>query len=162
MPRPSNSHSEVLDQAAVQELGKALAPAELTSARRASMRARVLAGAAGVQPAFTETIHTDSLPWRNVSTGVQAKLMKRDEAANLMIVLWRLQPGGALPGHPHSTDEECLVLEGEMLVGAHCVRAGELHIAKPGAIHGDLTTRTGLLVMVRSGITPELTALLGE
>jgi hypothetical protein len=48
-----------------------------------------------------------------------------------------------------------------MLVGGHRVRAGELHIAKPGAVHGDFSTRTGLLVVVRSGISPLLIGLLG-
>jgi quercetin dioxygenase-like cupin family protein len=164
MPRMSGDAQKeaVLDTNLVQALGEALAPAALSPELRASMRARVLARAAGAQPPLTETIRTESIPWRDVSTGVRAKLLRRDEASNLMVVLWRLEPGGILPGHPHADEEECLVLEGEMLVGDHCVRAGQLHIAKPGAIHGDLTTRTGTLVMVRSGISPLLTGLLGS
>jgi quercetin dioxygenase-like cupin family protein len=161
MSRAANKRPEILGDAIVRALGEALVPAELTAERRASMRTRVMASAAGVQPPFTETVHTGDLPWHEVSAGVRAKLLRRDDASNLMIVLWRLEPGGSIPGHPHSKEEECLVLEGEMLVGGHRVRAGELHIAKPGAIHDDLTTRTGLLVMVRSGISPLLTGLLG-
>jgi quercetin dioxygenase-like cupin family protein len=160
MSRAANKRPGVLGDVIVRALGEALAPAELTAERRASMRRRVMASAAGVRPPLTETVHTDDLPWHDVSAGVRAKLLRRDDASNLMIVLWRLEPGGIVPGHSHSKEEECLVLEGEMLVGGHRVRAGELHIAKPGAVHADLSTHTGLLVMVRSGISPLLIGLL--
>jgi quercetin dioxygenase-like cupin family protein len=159
MPRSPGKKDEVLDPAAIQMLGEALAPAVLSEEQRGSMRARIMERLADVPPARTETIRSGSIMWRKVSSGVEAKVLKRGD--RVIIVLWRLEPGGVVPGHPHTEDEdeECFVVEGEMLLGTHCVRAGEFHIAKRGAIHEDLTTRTGCIVMVRSGISPQLAQL---
>jgi quercetin dioxygenase-like cupin family protein len=159
--RGPSKKDEVLDPAALQLLGEALAPAALREEQRASMRARIMGRLADAPPPNTETIRSGSIPWRNVSSGVEAKVLKRDDQAGVIIVLWRLEPGGVVPGHTHTEeeDEECFVLEGEMLVGKHCVRAGELHIAKRGGVHEDLTTRTGCVVMLRSGISPLLAKL---
>ncbi|MBV8806626.1 MAG: cupin domain-containing protein [Sinobacteraceae bacterium] len=157
----SPEETDTLDDAAVQALGEALTPAEFSAKRRASMRTRIMSRLKEAAPPLTETIRTESIPWRAISPNVQAKVLKRDDAAGVIFVLWQLEPGGVVSGHPHDEeqDEECLVLQGDMLVGTHCVRAGELHIAKRGSAHADLTTRTGCLIMVRSGISPLLARL---
>ena len=67
-------------------------------------------------------------------------------------VLLRLQPNAVLHGHPHTLEEECLVLEGEISIGDHVIRQGDMHIAEPGCEHPDLTTTAGALLMVRSEI----------
>lgn len=149
----------MLDAAAVQMLGDAVAASELSAERRASMKQRIFARLIDRPPPMMETIRTGSIAWREVSPGVKAKLLKRDDEANVIIVLWQLEPGGRLAGHSHEDSEECLVLEGEMLVGEHRVAAGELHIAHRGSMHHDLTTRTGCLLMVRSGISPLLESI---
>ena len=163
MSQLRGEETEGLNEAAVRALGEALVPAELSSEQRAFMRARIMARLTDVPPPLTETIRSDSIPWRTVSPKVQAKVLKRDEAAGVIFVLWRLEPGGVLAGHSHdhdqNHDEECLVLEGEVLVGTHRVRAVDLHIARRGSVHVDLTTRTGCLVLVRSGISPVLAHL---
>ena len=161
MPRPPGNETEALDEAAVEALGGALAPAGLSAEQRASIRVRIISRVAEVPPPLTETIRSASIPWRAMGPGVQAKVLKRDDVAGIIIVMWKLEPGGVVPGHPHceDEDEECLVLEGDMLVGTHCVRAGEMHIAKRGSIHPNLTTRTGCLVVLRSGISPLLAKL---
>ena len=71
------------------------------------------------------------------------------------MVLFRIKPGGVVPAHVHTKEEECLVLEGEIFIGTHRVGEGDLHIAKPGAAHGDITTKTGATVLVRSEIPPK-------
>lgn len=161
MSRRRAKHIEAIDEAAVQSLGEALTPAEPSDSQRASLRKRIMSRVADEPPPLTETIRTELIEWRSISPGVQAKVLKRDDAAGVIIVLWRLEPGGVVRGHPHTVDgdEECLVLKGEMLVGAHRVGAGDLHIAKRGSIHADLTTHTGCLLMVRSGISPLLAGL---
>ena len=161
MPRHPTESMEALDEEVVRTLGEALAPSELSTEQRLSMRTRIMSRLTEAPPPLTETIRTESIPWRTISPKVQAKVLKRDDAAGLIFVLWRLAPGGALSAHPHDEDEdeECLVLEGEMLVGTHCVHAGELHIARRGSNHPDLTTRTGALVLVRSAISPQLAQL---
>jgi hypothetical protein len=55
------------------------------------------------------------------------------------------------------------VLAGEILIGSHRVGEGDLHVANPGAEHGDITTETGATVLVRSEIPPKyLRALLAS
>jgi quercetin dioxygenase-like cupin family protein len=161
MRRSPRSLEEAVDEALVRMIGATLAPAQLSMQRRASMRARIMSRTADNPPPGAETIRSASIPWSDISHGVRAKLLKRDDKADVIIVLWKIEPGGVVAGHSHTgeTDEECLVLEGEMLVGTHCVRQGELHIARRGAVHEDLTTRTGCVIVVRSGISPLLATL---
>ena len=146
--------TDVLDEATVRAIGEGLAPAELPAHRRAAMRERVMTFANGAPPENTETIRGEDLPWHQVFPNVWAKVMKRDVANNLQIMLFRMEPGGVVPAHAHNLDEECLVLEGEVLVGSHPVRKGDMHIARAGAKHPALWTRTGAVVMVRSEIPP--------
>lgn len=153
MPRPPE-HADVLDESTVRAISEALLPTELATHRRAAMRARVMSLASDAPPANTETIRGEDLPWHQVFPHVWAKVMKRDVANNLQIMLFRMEPGGIVPAHSHNLDEECLVLEGEVLVGSHPVRKGDMHLARAGARHPDLWTRTGALVMVRSEIPP--------
>ena len=145
---------EPLDTATIVALGEALPPAELSEPRRASMRERVLARTADTLPDNTETIRGDVMPWRQMFPNVWAKVMKRDLESNLQITLFRMEPGGVVPGHSHTADEECWVLEGEVLIGAHPVRKGDMHIARAGARHPDMWTRSGALIMVRSEVPP--------
>ncbi|MEP7246547.1 MAG: cupin domain-containing protein [Gammaproteobacteria bacterium] len=145
---------EPLDAATIVALGEALPPAELSAHRRASLRVRVLARVADTVPDNTETIRGDGMPWRQMFPNVWAKVMKRDPESNLQITLFRMEPGGVVPGHVHTMDEECLVLEGEVLIGSHAVRKGDLHIAHAGARHPDMWTRSGALIMVRSEVPP--------
>jgi len=145
---------DVLDEPTVRAIGESLRPAELPAERRAALRERVMAFASGAPPENTETIRGEDLPWHQVFPKVWAKVMKRDVANNLQIMLFRMEPGGVVPAHAHKLDEECLVLEGEVLVGSHPVRKGDMHIARAGARHPDLWTRTGAVVMVRSEIPP--------
>ena len=144
----------VLDEPTVRAIGEALVPAELAAHRRAGLRERVMKIADDAPPEDTETIRGESLQWHKVFPNVWAKVVKRDVANNLQIMLFRMEPGGIVPAHVHTLDEECLVLEGEVLVGSHPVRKGDMHIARAGARHPNLWTRTGALVMVRSEIPP--------
>jgi quercetin dioxygenase-like cupin family protein len=144
----------VLDEPIVRAIGAALVPAELSAHGRAALRERVMKIANDAPPENTETIRGDSLQWHKVFPNVWAKVLKRDVPNNLQIMLFRMEPGGIVPAHAHTLDEECLVLEGEVLVGSHPVRKGDMHIARAGARHPNLWTRTGALVMVRSEIPP--------
>ena len=51
--------------------------------------------------------------------------------------------------HVHHAVEECLVLEGEFMLGAHTLRAGDFELGRLGEEHPPATTRTGVLVYLR-------------
>jgi quercetin dioxygenase-like cupin family protein len=90
--------------------------------------------------------------WTEFQPGIQIKMLFRDEAGAAKSFLVRLAPGVRLPEHYHATTEECLVLEGEITLGDITVRAGDYHLAPKSAHHGALTTRTGALLFLRTGL----------
>lgn len=149
-----NEDSSVLSEEEIQVLADALHPTELSSQQRDSMRARILQRATESPPPDSETIRGEGLPWREAWPKVWIKVLKRDPEADFQITLMRLEPGGLIPAHTHRRNEECFVLEGEVLVGAHLVRAGDFHIARAGGQHPDLTSINGALVILRSELYP--------
>lgn len=150
MPRRRPEDMDVYNEETLSKLAEGLPPAELSAERRSSMRARVMARALDDAPPDTETVRGEDVPWREAWPKVFVKVLKRDAAADLQITLIRFEPGGRIPAHRHRKDEECYVLEGEVALGAHRVRAGDFHVARAGAQHADLVSRSGALVMLRS------------
>ena len=164
MKRPENKNKpEVLDQVALEAIAEAVRQSELTDAQRRSMRERIADRIAPPQPMNTQTVRGDTVEWMSAWPNVWVKILRQDPAINLQMVMFRIEPGGVVPAHTHTEEEECLVISGEILIGDHRVGQGDLHIAKPGADHGDITTRTGATVLVRSEIPPKyLKALLSS
>jgi len=150
MPHRPPEDMDALNEDTLAKLAEGLAPAELSAERRSSMRARVMARALEGAPPDTETVRGEDVPWREAWPKVWVKVLKRDAASDLQITLVRFEPGGCIPAHLHRKDEECYVLEGEVAVGAHRVRAGDFHVARAGARHADLVSSSGALVMLRS------------
>lgn len=82
--------------------------------------------------------------WRQYSRDVQIKrLWDRNT------FLLRCDPGGVLPPHEHRSFEHCIVIEGDMRVGGETYRAGDYHGVPPSVAHKEITSRTGLLMLVR-------------
>jgi quercetin dioxygenase-like cupin family protein len=152
---PKRNKAEVLDAIEVSALAEAIRPTELTQTQRRSMRSRIAARISREQPPNTETVRAETVEWQTVWPNVSVKMLRLDPSSNLQMLLMRIKPGGVVPAHVHTKEEECLVLEGEILIGAHRLGEGDLHIAKPGAAHGDITTPIGATVLVRSEIPPK-------
>jgi quercetin dioxygenase-like cupin family protein len=148
----STSHpksSESLPDSLVETLAHALVPRELGAQQRERLRSRVLKQSRDSVPQGTSTLRTDAKSWITVAPFIQMKVLRRDEAAGNQTVLIRMQPGGVIPAHRHSQEEEFLVLEGECHVGAHRLCAGDVHVASAGSRHEEVTTRTGVLALLR-------------
>lgn len=90
--------------------------------------------------------------WVDFIPGISIKMLYRDEAGKAKSFLARLAPGVTLPEHDHDFAEECLVLEGEITLGDITIRAGDYHFAGRGARHGALSTPTGALLFLRTGL----------
>ncbi len=118
----------------------------------AALRDRVLARARADARFFEglRTIRADE-GWIKFAPGIEIKMLFRDEAAGTKSFLARLAPGVTMPAHDHHTSEECIVLEGEVTLGDITIRAGDYHLARDGAHHGALTTRSGALLYLRAG-----------
>jgi quercetin dioxygenase-like cupin family protein len=133
-------------------LGLGLAPADLGSERRARLRERIVSRVRDAAPAGTFTLRAAEPGWQALDDRVQIRVLRRDEAAGNQTVLIRLLPGGVIAAHAHLQEEECFVLSGEIEIGAHSLRAGDMHVAPPGTEHQRIRSHAGALLLVRSEI----------
>jgi hypothetical protein len=90
--------------------------------------------------------------WQAFGAGISIKVLHED--AGVMSYLLRLAPGAALPAHRHPVDEECVVLEGEVQIGALRLGAGGFHLGRRNVLHDCLRSEGGALVFLR-GAVPE-------
>jgi anti-sigma factor ChrR (cupin superfamily) len=137
------------EQALLEALALEVRAAELSSAQRERMRERIMMRIQDEAPAGTSTLRVARAKWVEVCFGVQMQLLQRDAQAGRQTILLKMQPGGEIPRHRHTQDEEFLVLEGECSIGTHHLRAGDFHAASAGSWHERTTTTTGVLVMLR-------------
>jgi quercetin dioxygenase-like cupin family protein len=129
-----------------------LQPVQMATEQRASLRERILERLRDAAPVGTSTLRAHASEWTPLNELVQIRVLRRDEARNDQTILIRLQPGAVIDAHPHTQEEECYVIEGEIEIGDHCVRQGDMHVARPGATHQRLLSRTGALLLVRMEI----------
>lgn len=116
---------------------------------RLRLRASILARAA------TGEVHAQRLAegaWLDLLPGVAVKTLRRDERTQT--TLWRVQPGGSVPGHVHSQEEECLILEGSIVHAGVEYFPGDFLLALPGECHRVFDSPGGALFMIRGEPVP--------
>ena len=126
-----------------------LRPAELGNQQRERLRRRVLQQAREQAPEGTRTLRADEGAWIEIAPFVEVRELRRDEASGTHTSLMRMRPGGVVPAHRHAREEEFIVLEGECQIGTHKLVAGDVHVAAAGSWHEPVTTRSGVLVLLR-------------
>ena len=122
-------------------------PVACNNSLRRSLLKRVLAA---IPPPDTRTVRAAAGTWSPLVPGITIKLLRVDRDAGNMTAFIRMEPGSAFGAHEHAQSEECLVLEGEIFIGAHCLHAGDMHVAKAGTAHAMVTSPRGALVLVRA------------
>ncbi len=139
-------------------LAAASAPVALAPEQQAALRERLLGRVRAASPRFV-TVRRDDGVWQALAPDIAMKILDSDDS--MQAFLLRLEPGACLPGHPHAEDEMCFVLEGEATLGDVIVGPGDYHLARAGTEHGDVTTRTGCLLLIRygSGAAPQQESL---
>jgi len=139
-----------LDPELAGQLALSLAPLPLSPQARVRLRERVLSAAA---PGMRVVRH-DAGDWMPLLRGITVKTLRRDEAAGSQTALWRLEPGAVIPAHPHRQQEECMVLEGEVVHEGVCFRSGDYLSVDAGASHAAFTSPGGALLLIRSDLLP--------
>jgi quercetin dioxygenase-like cupin family protein len=119
-------------------------------AQHARLRGSVLARLRALGPCGTRTVRAEEGGWQALAPGVSIKLLRRGADADDMTAYVRMQPGSVLEPHVHQQAEECLVLEGEILIGTHRLSAGDMHVAEAGTVHGAIRSPRGALMLVRA------------
>jgi anti-sigma factor ChrR (cupin superfamily) len=147
--RPTDN--EALDPDTIAKLGAALTRGTVELELSARMRARVMAS---LSTPATDVVRAADGEWKDLLPGVTVKTLRVDREQGMQTSLWRLAPGARIPRHPHSKDEECLVLEGEIEHESKLYAAGDYLYARAGVRHSEFTAPKGALLMIRSELLP--------
>jgi anti-sigma factor ChrR (cupin superfamily) len=84
--------------------------------------------------------------------GIQLCVLFRDLERNLQTSLIRMAAGVELPGHPHSSVEECYVLEGDVSSIGTSFSAGDYMRFPAGTTHDTSRTVDGCLLLITTEI----------
>ena len=103
----------------------------------------------GKPPPGSTTVRADEGEWIRLLDGVFKKPLGTDRREGTESYLLRLEPGAMLPGHGHEKTEECLVLEGELIIGEARFGPGDYHAAPSGIAHLPVTSESGAVVFIR-------------
>lgn len=95
------------------------------------------------------TVRLDAGEWMLIRPGLERKLLYRDPATGTASYLFRMKPGASIEGHHHDKAEECLVLEGDLIIGDLRLHAGDYHVAERGTMHPVLSSAGGAVMFVR-------------
>ncbi|MCW5610814.1 MAG: cupin domain-containing protein [Rubrivivax sp.] len=147
-----------LDADLVAELDALRAPADEAGIdhERNRVRHRLLQRIAADSTERHLTLPATGAGWQPFGAGLAIKVLH--EAGGVMSYLLRLDAGAALPPHRHPVDEECLVLEGEVCIGALRIGPGGYHLGRRDVLHDRLHSPGGALIFLR-GAVPEAAQL---
>ena len=85
--------------------------------------------------------------------GITMRLLHVDQQARQFSALLKVEPGAVYPHHHHDGHEECLVLEGTLLVGDIRMVAGDFQRAEPDSDHVDQWSDTGALLYINAPLS---------
>jgi anti-sigma factor ChrR (cupin superfamily) len=149
MSKPGDIDEGAESESMFARVAEGLRPAVLTDEQRNRMRARVRAIPEDDLPDGLATTRGGDAAWVALNPLVQMKVLRVDADQGTQTLLLRAARGALLPRHRHSRDEEFIVLEGRCHIGDLLLEAGDATFAAAGSWHDDITTDTGVLVLVR-------------
>lgn len=97
----------------------------------------------------TRVVRDEEGDWLAFLPGVTIKVLRLDKLAGTQTSLWRLAAGARIPPHPHSAEEECLILEGSVMHEGVEYRAGDYLLAGDNVRHSGFESPDGALLMIR-------------
>ena len=91
--------------------------------------------------------------WTEMSPGVTYTVLFDDPVAKRRSMLVRALPGSIYDSHFHDEGhEECLVLEGDLIMGDLKLSAGDFHLAAKGSSHPPATTVSRCLLHISTAL----------
>ena len=93
-------------------------------------------------------VRADNGNWISFANQVAMKVLHDDGETRSWLA--RFQPGGRIPAHWQSGDEEAIVLDGWCQVGEAVLQKGDYQMVPKGSLHGEITSPGGCLIFVRS------------
>lgn len=117
-----------------------------------ALRARILDAA---RQSRTRVVRAEDGEWEAFLPGVAVKTLRKDPHTRTQTSLWRIEPGAAIPPHPHAIEEECLVLTGAVVHDGVEYRAGDYLLAAAGERHKMFTCPGGATLLIRGEWLPD-------
>jgi hypothetical protein len=91
--------------------------------------------------------------WTEMSPGVTYTILFDDPVTKRRSMLVRALPGATYETHFHDEGhEECLILEGDLVMGDLKLLAGDFHLAAKGTLHPPATTVSGCLLHISTAL----------
>ena len=97
--------------------------------------------------------------WKPLLPGIHIKTLRIDRERGTQTTLWRLDPGARVPPHPHSHEEECLVIEGSIVQNGIEYFPGDYLLADTGEKHATFDSPRGALFLIRGELMPDVSVL---
>jgi len=114
------------------------------------VRSRLMKRIADDSTGHHVTVAAGAGQWRAFLPGIERKVLHR--GSETMSYLLRFAPGAVLPAHRHPVDEECVVLEGRLIIGDLVLPAGSFHRVPKDVLDADSTTDEGCVIYLRGAI----------
>lgn len=150
------NYDDVIPETILTELLIALPGESLSADRKAGMLKQLLrnisapistnhASAAITKPII---VRADEGKWINFANHVDMKILHDDGDTRSWLA--RFGPGGCVPAHIQTGDEEAVVLTGWCYLDDEKICAGDYHRIGIGQRHGNIVSPDGCLIFVRS------------
>ena len=149
-PLPPDEEPFMLDADLQAAISAAQAAEPLASETAARIKHRLFERIAASEQAQV-AVTPESGSWRPFLPGIAIKVLH--ERAGVMSYLLRMQPGSVIPSHKHPHEEECVVLEGSVMMGDLVVGAGGFVLERADTLHPPLRTINGATIYLR-GASP--------
>ena len=130
------------------EILLAIPGVEVPPARRRAMRAKLLDNVSARDGEGAIIVRAGTGKWLSFAPNVEMKILHDDGRTRSWLA--RFRPGGAIPAHIQTGDEEAFVLEGWCLLDSEKICAGDYHRIGVGQRHGNIVSPEGCLIFVRS------------
>ncbi|MBI3447431.1 MAG: cupin domain-containing protein [Acidobacteria bacterium] len=88
--------------------------------------------------------------------GIETRRLFHDEADDRMTMLVRMAAGTTYPGHRHTEDEDCYVIEGDLTLNEVKLKGGDYVRANAGSLHRIVSTEKGCLLLIVASAHDEL------
>ena len=138
----------LLDPDIVAAIAAAQEPADAAQAAAVdSVRSRLMQRIATEATAEHLSVPASDGGWQRFLPGIERKVLHEREG--IMSYLLKLAPRSVLPAHRHPMDEECVVLQGTLRIGALVLPAGSFHLAHRELPHDDITSDEGAVIYLR-------------
>lgn len=150
MAKRDKKLTDILPEEVVGSLAEAVEPIMPPAARSSELKARVMARIQAKKSFDLSTIRAEQGEWITLLPGVEKKILNESADGQIQSFLLKMAPGSTFPSHQHAADEECIMLQGEAMIGDIHLSAGDYHLAKKGSKHGVVTTERGAVAFFRA------------